>query len=126
MKKNLKSPTSPTKGSIEKEPNRSNKPKLPYSRILLIFLAILIGNYLLVNYFFPEKESDITIPYTLFKEQVASGNVKAIYTKGEHISGKFENEITYTHKDPNKKEAKPKSKEVSLFSTTIPSFADQG
>jgi len=126
MKKNLKSPTSPTKGSIEKEPNRSNKPKLPYSRILLIFLAILIGNYLLVNYFFPEKESDITIPYSLFKEQVASGNVKAIYTKGEHISGKFENEITYTHKDPNKKEAKPKSKEVSLFSTTIPSFADQG
>lgn len=109
-----------------KQGDKSSDKKLPSSRILLIFLAILIGNYLLVNFFFPDKESATNIPYSLFKEQVSLGNIKAIYTKGELISGKFETEITYTHQYPNKKEAKPKSEEVSLFTTTIPSFADQG
>ncbi|MFD2202658.1 ATP-dependent zinc metalloprotease FtsH [Shivajiella indica] len=126
MKRNLKDPTSPIEGSNEKNIYKNNKPKFPSSRILLIFLVILIGNYLLVNYFFPNKETDVKIPYSLFKEQVSSGNVKAIYTKGELISGKFENTITYTHQDPNKKDNQTKSEEVSLFSTTIPSFADQG
>lgn len=73
------------------------KPKLPSGKILFIFLGIILLNYLVANYFFPEKESAVKIPYSLFKEQVALGNVKAIYTKGELISGKFENEITYTH-----------------------------
>lgn len=110
----------------QKQDDKSSDRKLPSSRILLIFLAILIGNYLLVNFFFPDNESATNIPYSLFKEQVSLGNVKAIYTKGELISGKFETEITYTHQDPNRNDAKPKTEEVSLFTTTIPSFADQG
>lgn len=127
MKKIKPTANSPLPGQPEnKQGDKNSGGKLPSSRILLIFLAILIGNYLLVNFFFPDKESSTNIPYSLFKEQVAQGNVKAIYTKGELISGKFEKEITYTHKDPNKPDAEPKSEEVSLFSTTIPSFADQG
>ncbi|RPA68681.1 ATP-dependent metallopeptidase FtsH/Yme1/Tma family protein [Cyclobacteriaceae bacterium YHN15] len=126
MKKNQKAPTSPIEGSKKKELEKNKKPKLPSTRILLIFFAILIGNYLLVNYFFPNKEPAINIPYSLFKEQVAKGNVKAVYTKGELITGKLENEITYTRLDPNKKEKQTRSEEVSHFTTTIPSFAEQG
>lgn len=110
----------------QKQDGKNSDRKLPSSRILLIFLAILIGNYLLVNFFFPDKESATNIPYSLFKEQVTLGNINAIYTKGELISGKFETEITFTHKDPNKQNAEPISEVVNLFSTTIPSFADQG
>jgi cell division protease FtsH len=125
-KKQPNVPPSQIKQSEKKEPSNMDKTKLPSGKILLIFLGIILLNYLVANYFFPEKESAVKIPYSLFKEQVALGNVKAIYTKGELISGKFENEITYTHQDPIKKEAKPKSEEVNLFTTTIPSFADQG
>lgn len=125
-KKQPNLPPSQIKGSEKKGSSNASKPKLPSGKILLIFLGIILLNYLVANYFFPEKESAVKIPYSLFKEQVTNGNVKAIYTKGELISGKFENEITHTRQDLNRKDAKTKSEEVSLFTTTIPSFADEG
>ena len=31
----------------------------------------------------------MTVPYTVFKEEVGKGNVKAIYSRGDSITGRF-------------------------------------
>ncbi len=91
----------------------------------LAFLAILILNYLLVKFFLPETSPSVNIPYTLFKQEVAKGNVMAIYTKGELISGKFSEEVSYTA-PPQDEEESGKTTQVSHFKTFVPAFADEG
>ncbi len=89
------------------------------------FIVILILNYFLVRTFLFKEEEQVTIPYTLFKEQVIQGNVKAIYTKGDLISGKFIVKVPYTEvlSDSSKL---PATVEVNRFITILPSFADPG
>jgi cell division protease FtsH len=58
---------------------------LPPRRTWLTFLIILALKYLLVRTLFPSPDAPITVPYTAFKEQVASGNVKSAYSKGASI-----------------------------------------
>ncbi len=55
----------------------------------LTFLGLLLINYLVINWFFPSDPTFVTIPYTVFKEQVAAGNVAAITSRGEDIQGQF-------------------------------------
>ncbi|HMQ29341.1 MAG TPA: ATP-dependent zinc metalloprotease FtsH [Chloroflexaceae bacterium] len=55
----------------------------------LTFLTLLLINYLLINWLFPSEPSYVTIPYTVFKEQVVAGNVAAITSRGEDIQGDF-------------------------------------
>jgi len=94
-------------------------------KIWLWFLGILLLNYVISNVLYPEKEL-YKVPYTLFKEQVQKNNVKAIYTKGEIISGQFINSISYRPlvTDTTLPANRPKS--VIDFSTVVPSFADPG
>jgi cell division protease FtsH len=49
----------------------------------------LLLNYLLINWLFPSEPNFVTIPYTVFKEQVGAGNVTAITSRGEDIQGHF-------------------------------------
>ena len=111
----------------KKTPNSDKKPgqfNLPLKRLLIIFLSILLVNYLVMNYFFPKEETR-RIPYTVFKEEVKKGNVKAIYGKGELISGRFEKEVPYAPVI-NSKFERGDSIKVQNFSTILPSFADEG
>ncbi len=55
----------------------------------LTFVGLLLLNYLLINWLFPTAPTFVTIPYTVFKEQVAAGNVSAITSRGEDIQGHF-------------------------------------
>jgi cell division protease FtsH len=61
----------------------------------LWFLLILIVNFLLVRMFFPESGGALTIPYTVFKQQVEAGNVAAVYNQGQSIEGRFVRPFTY-------------------------------
>jgi FtsH Extracellular len=60
----------------------------------LIFPALLLANYLLVRVFFPEPSS-VTIPYTVFKTQVQTGNVQDVTSVGDSIQGTFKTGVTY-------------------------------
>ncbi len=60
----------------------------------ITFLVLLVLNYLLINWLFPAEPTYITIPYTVFKEQVAAGNVVAITSRGEDIQGEFRQPVT--------------------------------
>jgi cell division protease FtsH len=79
---------------------------------------------------FPGPEAPITVPYTVFREQVAKGNVEAIYSRGERIQGRFRHPVTY----PPPVEARAERRDVTPpvprtgihFATTLPSFVGQG
>ena len=63
--------------------------KMPPSKTWLWFVGILLANYLLMRLLMPSPEAPVTVPYTLFKEEVGKGNVEAIYSQGESITGRF-------------------------------------
>ncbi|HEX5418807.1 MAG TPA: ATP-dependent zinc metalloprotease FtsH [Gammaproteobacteria bacterium] len=71
------------------------KPNIPPRNIWLWFLLILIVNYLLVRFFLSSSEGALTIPYTVFKQQVEANNVAAIYNQGQSIEGRFVKAVTY-------------------------------
>jgi cell division protease FtsH len=126
---------------------------MPPGRTWLWLLGVLLANYLLVRFLLPSPEAPVTVPYTLFKEQVGKGNVQAIYSQGETITGRFLAPVTYPpaneknaassdaqtadEKSPvgsggsqtaNERPLFPRvePKAVSNFTTTLPSFVDPG
>jgi cell division protease FtsH len=111
-----------------------DKPKMPPSKTWLWFLGVLLANYLLVKLFFPSPEAPVTVPYTLFREEVSKHNVEAIYSQGQTITGRFAKPVTYPLPKAAAPEAKRErgiaspqtAKPVSSFSTTLPSFVDPG
>jgi cell division protease FtsH len=114
--------------------------KMPPSKTWLWFVGILLANYLLMRFLFPGAAAPVTVPYTLFKEEVSKGNVDAIYSQGESITGRFAKPVTYppaaeknaAPSGESKTVSKPsepprgESKTSSNFTTTLPTFVDPG
>jgi len=114
--------------------------RMPPSKTWLWLLGILLANFLLVWLYKPGAEAPVTVPYTLFKEEVGKGNVKAIYSRGETITGRFATPVTYP--PAGAKSAAPGSEPqtgsergvaprdepqtASHFMTTLPSFVGPG
>jgi cell division protease FtsH len=113
---------------------------MPPRKTWLWFLFILLINYALVRMLMPGGEESVTVPYTVFKEEVRKGNVQAIYSRGDTISGRFAMPVTYPptgDQDQGRSgDSKVKtkrgwvppspSKTASTFATTLPAFADPG
>lgn len=111
------------------------KPNLP-PRTWVVFVVILLLNYIAVSYLFPAADAPITIPYTVFKEQVTQGNIEAIYSQGESIEGRFRTAVTYPPaqageaasgreaQTPATVRGEPRT--AITFTTTLPSFVDSG
>ena len=112
--------------------------KIPPRKTWLWFMLILLGNYILVSLLMPGPEEPVIVPYTLFKEEVANRNVKAIHSHGETITGRFASPVTYPKAGdvPLSGESQPAnerggdsrgaSQTVTIFTTTLPSFVDPG
>jgi cell division protease FtsH len=47
-------------------------------------------NFVLVRLLMPGAEGPVTVPYTLFKEEVTKGNVQAIHSRADVITGKIQ------------------------------------
>src|SRR6476646_3696470 len=101
------------------------------------FLVVLLGNFMLVRLLVPSAKSPVTVPYTLFREQVSKHNVEAIYSRGETLSGRFKSAVMYPPAGqktevPGKPETvrdrvtTRKPEPVTNFTTTLPSFVDPG
>lgn len=86
-------------------PQGNVRAKIPPGRTWLWLLGVLLANYLLVRFLMPSPEAPVTVPYTFFKEQVAKRNVESIYSRGDSITGRFKNAITYP--PPEQKSAPP-------------------
>lgn len=118
----------------------SGAAKMPPRRTWLWFVLVLGVNFLLVRLLMPAAEGPVTVPYTLFKEEVRKGNVQAIYSQGDTITGRFKSPVTYPPAD--EKSTAPKGqpqtttakgsappdlpKPASAFATTLPSFVGPG
>ena len=100
----------------------SARQSVPPRRTWLWFLIILAVNFVIARTLLPAAEGPVTVPYTLFKEQVAKQNVEAVHSQGDTMTGRFKAPVTYKPaREPN---ATPKS--VSAFTTTLPTFVDPG
>src|SRR5438552_1816651 len=97
-------------------------PRLPISRWLrfLIFPALLLLNYVIIQQVTPAQPQRVEVSYTFFKQQVEADNVAQISTRTDTIQGTFKQAVPY-QPDP----AVP-AKTASDFSTVIPAFADPG
>jgi cell division protease FtsH len=102
--------------------------KMPPRKTWLWFVLILLANFLLSRFLMPGPEAPVTVPYTLFKEEVGKGNVQAISSQGDTMIGRFKAPVTYP--PAGEKSAAPKGaeapKKVSAFTTTLPSFVGRG
>jgi cell division protease FtsH len=127
----------PAQPSLRSPPEQQKPPQsnMPSRRAWLIFLAILMLNYVLMRTLFPESGAAVTIPYTVFKEQVAKGNVEAIYSKGASIEGRFREAVTWP--PPGRPPVQtgerrilpapaPQPRTSETFVTTLPAFVDEG
>ncbi|MEX2220180.1 MAG: ATP-dependent zinc metalloprotease FtsH [Candidatus Rokuibacteriota bacterium] len=113
---------------------------MPPRKAWLWFLLVLLANFLVVRLMTPGAEEPVTVPYTLFKEEVRKDNVQAIYSQGDTLTGRFKAPVTYPA--AGDKSAVPKGepqttsergaappaqpKPASSFTTTLPSFVDPG
>ncbi len=112
----------------ENSPSGGGQPgkNLPPSRIWLWFLAVLAVNYLVASLLTPAPKEPVNIPYTLFREETAKGNVHAIYNRGEIVWGDFRNPVTYPGAGTETGPSGSGAKAVTLFTTTLPAFVDSG
>jgi cell division protease FtsH len=112
--------------------------KIPPRRAWLWFAIALLVNFLAVRLFMPGAETTVTVPYTLFKDEVSKHNVQSIYSRGETMSGRFTNAVTFPPPGETGTAQGEKAKAVrgiprrgppvtsTNFVTTLPAFVDPG
>ena len=111
-------------------------PNIPPRTTWMVFVVIIVINYLLMRLIFPGPEEPVTIPYTYFKQQVVKGNVSAIYSKGASIEGRFVSAVKWPPpdepKDVKKLPSAPREsggsqpRQADTFTTELPAFVDPG
>src|SRR5215218_1686861 len=112
-----------------REPGAGGRGAMPPRRTWLWFALILLANFLLFRFLFPGSEAPLEVPYTYFKEQVRAGNVQSIYSQGDSVEGRFEEQLTYPPKgqggsDPGSDPGSEPSRTSKSFTTVLPSFVD--
>src|SRR5687767_2315028 len=103
-------------------PTDGGQMRMPPGRTWLWFLGILLLNYFFMKTFFPGPEAPVKVPYTLFKSEVSTNNVKQIYSQGELISGQFIRPVNYALNSADSTREKKKPVPVKNFTTIVPSF----
>ncbi|MGE5739349.1 MAG: ATP-dependent zinc metalloprotease FtsH [Betaproteobacteria bacterium] len=136
--------TAPSPGRASQERNAGGgaggtPAKMPPGRAWIWFAVALLLNFVLARYLVPGAEAPLLLPYTVFKEQVSNGNVAAIFSRGETLTGRLKAPLTYppageqgaASATPSKSTEprvlrRPPSRTSSNFTSTVPSFAGPG
>lgn len=111
--------------------------RLPPRRSLGVFALLFLVNYLLMRFFFP-GDQPVTVPYTEFRQQVAAGNVSALYSRGNSIEGRFRKAVTWPTPEevkqaggqperptPLDRRLLPPPETSDHFTTELPAFFDR-
>ncbi len=110
-------------------PGSSGQPTVPPRKTWWIFVAVLLVNYYLMRLLSPGADQAVTIPYTVFKQQVSQGNVKSIYSQGQNIEGQFVTPVALPPAEaaaPGQKPPAGPSVTATTFTTLLPDFVDPG
>ncbi len=110
--------TSTTPGT-EQETTPTWQRQLRSPRLWLGFLAVWIVVSFVVPLLFPQAHDRVTVPYTLFIDQVKAGNVTGITSQGDAVQGTFKTAVA----DPSPPEGQP-PRQFTRFDTQIPTFAN--
>src|SRR5918994_7420793 len=103
--------TPPPRGSSSTPPQRPGFRLTP--RWIVFFLALLAFNLFITSRAM-EPESRVHVPYSpFFMQEVRTGNVEQITSKGTDIEGTFEKEVRFEDSEP-----------TTRFRTEIPAFAN--
>src|SRR5690606_4649849 len=100
------------------------KAAIPPGRIWLVFLLLFLGNYLVVNLFFPGPDAPAAISYTLFRAELARDNIEAIHSEGQTIEGRFKAPIDWTPPREQGLSSGAETREVTNFTTILPVFVE--
>jgi cell division protease FtsH len=106
---------------------------LPPRQYWLFFLLILFVNWLVMSFLFPAQDAPVTVPYTVFREEVAKGNVASLYSRNTSIEGRFNAAVTWPRPGdaqkpgrPGQPSAPPPAARTSItFTTELPAFFDR-
>ncbi len=120
MRSSSPAPPAPATGTAP--PSPGSAPRSPITRWLrfLIFPALLLINFVVIQQMTPAQPQRVEVSYTFFKQQVEADNVAQISTRTDTIQGTFKQAVTY---QPDPALA---ARTASDFSTVIPAFADPG
>jgi cell division protease FtsH len=120
--------TSPAEGTDKgRKPARFGGASWLPPRLWLFFFLLLGLNFLVMQLVAPSAETPLTVPYTVFKKEVANDNVESIYSQGESIEGRFLKAVTYPPpgtRDPAAPDLEPRT--ATNFKTVLPAFVDPG
>jgi cell division protease FtsH len=95
-------------------PTPPKRPRFGMSPRWIVFFLALLALNLFVSTRATQPESRVRVPYSpFFLDQVKSGNVEEITSKGTDIQGTFKNKVSF-------KSSKP----TTRFQTEIPAFAN--
>ena len=111
-------------GAKQGAPQRTAPANMPPSRTWGWLALLVLANYVIMRLFVPAQEGPITVPYTIFKEEVAKKNVRSIFSRGETINGRFATPVTYVPPEPDGAAASASrsamvTSEPSLFHSTV-------
>lgn len=114
---------------------------MPPRRTWMVFVIIMLVNYVIVSLLFPGPGDAVTVPYTIFKQEVAKGNVASIYSQGASIEGRFASPVTWPPEESKEADSaqtepsgfgflggrtSPPSRTSQTFTTTLPQFVGPG
>ena len=95
-------------------PTPPQRPRFGLSPRWIVFFLALLALNLFITSRAMEPESRVRVPYSpFFLQQVTTGNVEEITSKGTDIQGTFKKEVTFED-----------SKPTTRFRTEIPAFAN--
>src|SRR5205823_3104333 len=86
--------------SAQSNPNRSPADLTRWSPLrrwwrLLLFPALLLANFVLIQQMTPGQPQRTEVSYTFFKQQVQADNVAQISTRADTIQGTFKQSVAY-------------------------------
>src|ERR1700704_823891 len=81
-------PPSPSKPVPPNRPAPAPQNPLRSRRFWITLMILLVINIFVTNVLFaPAQPTTVTLPYDVFKQQVAAGNVISVTTTGDAITG---------------------------------------
>jgi len=88
------------------------------ARLWITLAIVLLANIFITNVLFaPSQPATVTLPYDVFKQQVAADNVVSVTTTGDAITGVTKTPV---------KESPTSTVSATHFTTQHPSFANDG
>ena len=92
---------------------------------ILLFFALILGLNAAFLFFYPPSQPEpvVSIPYSLFKQELKNDQVKAVLLQGEKLSGQFAAEQELTAAQAIDAQFKGKQK-FTGFKTILPPVAD--